>query len=181
LISDRRIIERVLKGYTDEYAGLMQRHQDAVFRLAYGILGRREEAEDAVQEIFVKAYSNLAECRERDRFRQWIRRIALNTCLRRIPREYPSEGVGEMLDAASELGNPVEAETLRRAEVAAVRRAVGCLPAMYRIVLALRYDEDLPYSEIAELIGESTDVVRTRLHRAKKMLAERLAVVTDEV
>ena len=181
MASDGRIIGRVLKGHREEYRELMRRHQDSVFRLACRILGRREEAEDVVQEAFVKAYSNLAGCRERDRFGGWIRRIAVNICLKRIPRELPCATVDEMLEAASEQGNPVEAAVLRQIVIEDVREAVSSLPVAYRTALVLRYEENLAYREIAELIGESADVVRVRLYRAKKMLAERLAVMRSEM
>ena len=70
MASDGKIIGRVLKGHREEYRELMRRPQDCVFRLACRILGRREEAEDVVQEAFVKAYSNLAGCREREQVRR---------------------------------------------------------------------------------------------------------------
>lgn len=118
-----------------------------------------------VQEAFVKAYSNLAGCRERDRFGGWVRRIAVNICLKRIPREVPCSTVDEMVEAASERGNPVEAEVLRQVDIdiEEVREAVLSMPIVYRTVLVLRYEEDLPYNEIAGLIDESADVVRVRL------------------
>jgi len=181
LFSDEQVIGRVLKGHTEEYRELMRRHQDSVFRLACRILGRREDAEDVVQEAFVKAYASLAGCRERAKFWPWLRRIALNICLKRIPREFPCDTTEDLIDAACAQGNPVEAEALKRADISSLRKAVAALPAAYRTVLVLRYEEDLAYSEIAELIGATNDVVRMRLHRAKKMLAERLAVRINEV
>jgi len=180
LISDEKIIARVLNGQPDEYRKLMLRYQDSVFRLACRILGRREEAEDVVQEAFIRAYSNLESCRDRSRYWPWIRRIALNICIRRIPREHPSDIVDDLVDAASAQGNPVEVEVLRRIANGDMKTAVANLPAVYRIVLVLRYEENLSYQEIAELIDEDARVVGTRLHRAKKMLAERLAGVNEQ-
>jgi RNA polymerase sigma-70 factor (ECF subfamily) len=171
----------VLKGHTEEYRELMVRHQDSVFRLACRILGRREDAEDVVQEAFVKAYSHLADCRQGDRFWPWIRRIALNICLRRMPREYPCKTIDDLADSSSGPASPVEAEVLQRADTSHVRKAVAELPPAHRTVLVLRYEESLSYKEIAELIGESVDVVRIRLHRAKKTLAGRLAVMMNEM
>ena len=181
MASDEQLIRRVLKGHTQEYRELMVRHQDSVFRLACRVLGRREDAEDVVQEAFVRAFSHLADCRQRDRFWPWIRRITLNICLKRIPREYPCETIDDLADAAGAPVSPVEAEVLRQVEIGLLRRAVAELPPTHRTVLALRYEESLSYKEIAELIGESVDVVRVRLHRAKKTLAKRLAVMMNEM
>jgi RNA polymerase sigma-70 factor (ECF subfamily) len=179
LISDEKIIRLVLSGHSEEYRQLMLRYQDSVFRLACRILGRREDAEDVVQEAFVRAHSNLASCRDRGKFWPWIRRIALNICLRRIPREHPSDIVDDLADAACAQENPVEAEVLRQVAISDLKVIVSGLPALYRTVLVLRYEENLSYQEIAKLIDEDPRVVGTRLHRAKKMLAERLAGVNE--
>jgi RNA polymerase sigma-70 factor, ECF subfamily len=181
LTPDEQIIGRVLRGHTDEYRELMLRYQNSVFRLAFRILSRREEAEDVVQETFLRGYSKLASCRERDKFWPWIRRIALNLCLRRNPREYPCDTLDALAGAGSTEDNPVEAEVIRRVEMDRLKEAVAELPASYRTVLVLRHEEDLAYKEIAELVGANENTVRTRLHRARKLLAERLAVVTNEM
>ncbi|MCE5197757.1 MAG: sigma-70 family RNA polymerase sigma factor [Armatimonadota bacterium] len=181
MISDEQIIELVLKKHIDEYQELVRRHQDSVFRLAYRILGRREEAEDVVQDTFVKAYSNLASCRERNKFWPWIRRIALNICLRRAPRECLCEAIDDLHDAICDRESPIEAEVLKQVDISCLRRAVAELPTCYRTIIVLRYEEELAYKEIAKLVGESVDVVRIRLYRAKKMLAQQLAVMNDEV
>jgi RNA polymerase sigma-70 factor, ECF subfamily len=179
LISDEKIIGRVLDGHTAEYRELMLRHQDSVFRLACRILGRREEAEDVVQEAFIKAYSHLATCRDRDKYWPWLRRIATNICMRRIPCEHPSDSVDDLVDAACAQENPIEAEVMRRSAIRDIRAVVDDLPASYRAVIVLRYEENLSYQEIAEIIDEDARVVGTRLHRAKKMIAERLAKVDE--
>lgn len=181
MISDERIIGRVLKGDREEYRELIRRHQNSVFYLAYRILGRREEAEDVVQETYICAFSNLAKCRDRNKFSAWIKRIAINICLKRLPRELPCITVDEMLESASDLDNSVETEVLRQVEINDVRDIVSDLSVEFRTVIVLRYDENLSYNEIAKLIGESVDVVRVRLYRAKKILAVRLAVVKSEV
>lgn len=181
MISDEQIIERVLKGHTQDYRELMQRHQAAVFRLAYRILGRREEAEDAAQETFVKAYRKLNTCRERRKFWRWLRRIALNICLGKLSRGRPSDNVNELPDADCLPHGSVESEVLMRAQMEDIRRAIAGLPDAYRTTVILRYQEELSYKEIAELLGETLTAIQVRLHRARKMLAARLEVMTDEM
>ncbi|MCX6375074.1 MAG: sigma-70 family RNA polymerase sigma factor, partial [Armatimonadetes bacterium] len=148
MLSDEQIIRRVLRGHVEEFRELMRRHQNAVFRLAYRIVGRREEAEDVVQEVFLRVYQNLGGYEGRDRFWPWVRRITLNTALRRIPREIPTDEVDE-IGTCEDL---VQAEVLRRLDTANVRRAIEWLPAAYRTAIILRYMEDLSYREIADLL-----------------------------
>ncbi len=179
---DERIIRLVLKGRTDAFRDLMRRHQSAVFRLAYRILGRREDAEDAVQETFLRVYQSLNGYKEKGKFWPWVRRVAVNVCLKKLPSELPSEGVEELQDLERGLARPVEAEVLQQIELERVRKAIVGLPALYRTTFVLRYEEDLSYKEIADILEVPLTTVETRLHRAKRMLAERLtSEVQDEV
>lgn len=179
--SDDQIIKRVLRGHTGDFSGLMDKYQGAVYRIAYRVLGRREEAEDAVQETFLRVYQNLSSCRDTTRFWPWTRRITLNLCLSRIPREFPSEDVCDMADSLCVGLHPTEAEVLRCVAAEAAARAVQELPALYRTVVVLRYMEDLSCSEIGEMLDRPAGTVRAQLHRALRMLSDRLAGVRDEV
>lgn len=180
LASDERIIESVLRGQTRDYRELMCRYQASAFRLAYGVLGRREEAEDATQETFIKAYDKLDTCRERSRFWPWLRRITLNTCLTRLSRERPCDNIADMPEADCSPDDPVESEIMRQVELEDIRKAIAGLPDAYRTIVVLRYQEELPYSEIADMLGETLSAVQVRLHRARKMLAKRLEVIANE-
>ena len=178
MVSDEQIIRRVLKGHTEEYRELMLRHQSQAYRFAYHVVGTREEAEDAAQEAFIRAYSGLSTCRERGKFWPWLRQIVLNLCLDRLRRERVEELPEEPADDAADT---VESEVFRRAELEDIRRAIAGLPHAYRIVTVLRYQEELSYKEIADMLGETLSTVQVRVWRAKKMLAERLGVVRDEI
>jgi len=181
LTSDERIIERVLKGHKQDYRDLMLRYQASAFRLAYRVLAGREEAEDAVQETFIKAFDKLGTCRERNKFWPWLRRIVLNTCLNRIRRGAPCDNIDELTDIHSPSGNPVESEVLMRVQLEEIQRAIAGLPDSYRTTVVLRFQEELSYKEIADVLGETVSAVQVRLHRARKMLAERLEVMRHEV
>lgn len=180
MLSDEQIIRQVLKGDYEGYRELVQRHQGAIYCLAYRMLNRAEEAEDVVQEAFVRAYSNLSKFRDRARFAAWIRRIAVNLCLARLPREIPSEDVESMLDAGMSRDDLVQAEVILRMERGRVREAIAKLPADYRTAITLRYEEDMPYDKIADLLHEPVSRIQVRMHRAKKMLAQRLAVMLED-
>ncbi|MEN6522036.1 MAG: RNA polymerase sigma factor [Armatimonadota bacterium] len=179
--SDEQIIIQVIGGDNDAYYELVQRHQGAVYRLAYRMLNRAEDAEDIVQDTFVKAYLRLAECKDRSKFAAWIRRIAVNTCLSRLPKEIPSDNVEIMSDAEAPLDDPVMSEVIRRIERDHVRDIIARLPTDYRVVIILRYEEDFSYKEIAEILGEPISRISVRVHRAKKMLAQKLVVTADAV
>ena len=176
MVSDEQIIRRVLKGHAEEYRELMLRYQSQAYRFAYRVLGMREEAEDATQEAFIRAYGRLSTCRDRWKFWPWLRRIVLNLCLDRL-REEPEEELPEELSDV----DTVESEVFRRAELEDIRRAIAKLPGAYRVAVALRYEEELSFKEIAGILGESLSAVQVRVHRAKKMLAERLGVIRDEI
>ncbi len=181
MLSDDQIIRRVLRGSARDYAELMQRHSGAVFRLAYRVLGSREEAEDAAQEAFVSAYNSLASCRDGGRFRHWLRRITLNICLKRLPRQAATVDLDDLDEAPATSGQSVEAEVIRQIESERLWRIINGLPHAYRVVLILKYQEDMKCAEIAEMLEQSVDLVYTQLHRARKMLAQRMAVVNDEL
>lgn len=159
----------------------MDRYQSAVFYLAYRILNRREDAEDAVQEVFIKAYSKLADCREPGKFWPWVRKITVNACVRRFSRETPTDEIDNLCETDWPSGDPVQTEVLQKVQTAEVKKMIAGLPEAYRVVIVLRYIEDLSYKEIAGLIDTQPHTVAARLHRAKKILAERLVVFEDAV
>lgn len=179
LVSDEVLIEQVLGGNTRLYGELMTRYQDMVFWLACRILRRREEAEDAVQQIFLRAYSRLDTYDgDKGSFWAWIRRITVNVCLTMSSREKPYEMLDELAnDADFIFSSSVEEGMLARVRTEDIRKIISDLPSDYRVVTVLRYQEDLSYKEIADLLGVTIPTLQVRLHRAKKMLAERLESV----
>jgi RNA polymerase sigma factor (sigma-70 family) len=179
LLSDEQIIRRVIQGHTEDYRELIGRYNAPVYRLAYRILGRHEDAEDATQEVFLRVYQKMDTCRDTSRFWAWVRRITVNLCVRRVPVEDPSDEVVDMVDSSQPMCNTVEVEMLRRVEADAINQAIDALPSPYRTVIVLRHQEDLSYKEIAESLESTVANVQVQLHRARKMLASRLAVVED--
>ena len=178
---DIKIVNRVLSGQTEEFRILVERYQSRVYHLAYRILGRHEDAQDAVQDAFVRAYSGLHTYSTDRAFWPWVRRIAVNCCMRRLPREIPSDEVVQMLDDEQPSVDSVELEICRRCQVTEIGEIIRGLPEAYRIAIVLRYQEDLPTAEIADLLGESPVAIRVRLHRALKMLTEKMAVSENEM
>ena len=177
--SDSEIIARVRFGKTQDYRKLVERYQASVHLLAYRMLGRREDAEDAAQDTFIRAYRSLASYNDEADVWPWLRRIAINCCLKLLPRDFPVDDVEEMV-RLEPFADSVETEVFRKCTKESVLKVVAGLPESYRTAVALRYLEDLSTSEIAEILNEPAGTVRVRLHRALRMLSERL-VIEDEL
>jgi len=140
-------------------------------RMVHGILlahGPREEAEDLVQEVFVKAWSRLGDLREPAAFGAWLARMARHRATDALRGRREVEPIADALPA----------EDSTHAEALAVMRIVHALPEAYRETLVLRLVEGLSGPEIAELTGLSPGSVRVNLHRGVALLRERLAGVS---
>lgn len=149
----------------EEAAGMVERHGQAVYRLAYARTGSREDAEDVVQETFLRLVRAAPVFREEDHCRAWLLRVAAN-CAGDLHRS-PWRRRTQPLEAAEGLSAPVE-------EPGGVLDAVLALPEDYRIPVHLFYYEGLSVAEIAALLGKREGAVRTRLSRARAMLREML-------
>jgi RNA polymerase sigma-70 factor, ECF subfamily len=175
--SDESIIRRVLGGHAGEFRELMLRYQGRAYTVSYRILCRREDAEDVVQDTFLRVYRNLSTYREQDRFWPWLRRIAVNCCLERLRRKQSREQPDDFTDESLGIACSAEEEALRNVTLEMISDAVAELPERLRIVMVLRYQEELSYKEIAELIGEPQTTVQVRLYRARKMVSRKLVVL----
>jgi RNA polymerase sigma-70 factor (ECF subfamily) len=157
------------------FATLVRRYSGAIFNQAYRMLDDAHEAEDAVQEVFLRAYRRLDSYDPERRLVTWLLSIGSNYCIDRLRRR---RGAWlDLDDAAAWLpsGEPgPEASALRDERRAAVQRALQRLPDTYRGVTVLRYWHDLSYTEIAEALDLTEATVKTRLHRARKLMAEAL-------
>ena len=147
---------RAQAGDAAAFDRLYRQYRDRVYTLCLQVCGDREEAGDAMQEAFVNAWKGLPKFAGRSSFLTWIYRIAINTC--RAQARKPARPV--------ELA--VETSGKDYALIEAVRAALVKLKPDYRIILALRYSQELSYTEIAEALGWSVPKVRITLYRAKK-------------
>lgn len=168
-------IEQSLAGDKQAFAQLMQRYTGAVFGLAYRMLGNAQDAEDAVQEIFLRAYSRLDSFDRTRKFSTWLLSIASNYCIDRLRRRrYNWLTLDDVaFSLASDQPGP-ERSALENERRVAVHDALQRLPENYRLVAVLRYLNDLSYDEIAQVTGLPESTIKTRLYRARAMLAESL-------
>jgi RNA polymerase sigma-70 factor (ECF subfamily) len=178
------LLARVAAGDVEAFAPLVEGHQERLLRLCERLLGDREEARDAVQEVFLKAFRKAGAFRPRGQVYTWLYRIAVNHCLNRLRRRRlvrftrlgapgetaPAETPGTPeIDPRDGAPSPEEALAARR-RWAATRRAIDRLPANQRAVLVLIRFEGLSYREAAETLGVSEGAVESRLFRAMRRL-----------
>jgi RNA polymerase sigma-70 factor, ECF subfamily len=174
-VEEIRWIEQTLGGDRDAFGQLMHRYAGAVYNLAYRMLGSAEEAEDASQEIFLRAYTRLSSFDRARRFSTWLLSIGSNYCIDRLRRRrYIWMTLDDVAFTLPSTERGPERSALDQERRAAVQRALQRLPENYRLVTVLRYWQDLSYDEIARVTGLTESAIKTRLHRARHMLEEAL-------
>jgi RNA polymerase sigma-70 factor (ECF subfamily) len=177
-LSDEEVVARVLAGDISLFEILMRRYNQRLFRVARGILADDAEAEDVMQEAYVRAFRELAGFRGEARFSTWLTRIACHEALararkrRRLVSLAPIDG-GEPPDPPSEASGP-ERQMENRELHAVLREAVELLPDPLRAVFCLREIEGLSTEQTADALDLSVENVRVRLHRAKRGLRQSL-------
>ena len=173
---DELLVERVLAGEIEAFALLMRRYNQRLYRLVRGITGDDASAEDVLQQTYVSAYRHLAQLDGRARFAGWIRRIAVREALRQRQDTTRRQVVYEEAEQASVIPFPTAPETRLSAREWAriLGQAIDELPDPYRIVLTMRKLEQMSTEETAEALSLSPENVRIRLHRARRLIADRL-------
>jgi RNA polymerase sigma-70 factor (ECF subfamily) len=178
VIDDLTLIERARRGDHAAYGQLVVRYRDAIHRLTYRILRHPGDAEDAAQDAFVRAYVALDSYNPQYRFYTWLATIAQNVCFRSLrSRDWRIASVEPVLVRAHRayVEDGPEIPLLMRERDETIRRLVDGLPDKYRQVLILRHWHELSYEEIARATELSLSAVKTRLHRARQMVASALA------
>jgi RNA polymerase sigma-70 factor (ECF subfamily) len=173
------LVEQALAGRQVGFTGLMQRHRDAVFRLARSHVGEQSDALDVTQECFVAAFAALHRFDTTRSFRSWILRIALNKChdwaRRRAVRRFfsfarPLDEAGAIADADLD----PEAALASSGEVARIQQALSALPANLKEPLILCALEGMSQEQAATVLGISRKTVETRIYRARQKLSAEL-------
>lgn len=181
--SDTGLIDRLRRGDPAAATALMQRHNRALWRIARGILKDEVEAEDAVQDTYVRALTHIEGFRGGSSLATWLSRIAVNEALRRLGQRKPSVGLDDVADRLIAEGpsafRPADApdperEAARRELRRLVEIAIDELAAPYRAVFIMRAVEQMSIEETARSLGIPSETVKTRLHRANRCLREKL-------
>jgi RNA polymerase sigma-70 factor (ECF subfamily) len=176
--SDEQVIERVRAGEVALFEVLMRRHNQSVYRVVRSVLRDEAEAEDAMQQAYVAAFEHLHQFAGDARFATWLSRIALNEALGRRRRQSRFVDIEALGEDEQVMVDEREPGPERRAQAHELRQvlesAVDGLPDRYRVTFMLRDVEEMDTAEAAATLGVSEDVVKTRLHRARQMLRDRV-------
>lgn len=185
-MNEQELIRRAQRGDTDAFADLLALHERFVYNLALRVIGNPSEAEDVAQEAFVRAWQALPGFRGGSALRTWLYRIVVNLCINRFPRL--RRELGELtetdIDSLPETTR-LEHDPALRSELherrAWLRREIERLPDSQRLLLTLRYQDELSYEEIASLVGLPLGTVKTGLFRAKERLRQALSIFQEEL
>lgn len=177
IITDENLVRRILSGETEMFEFIMRRHNRLLYRIAYAVLQNSSEAEEVVQESYVRAYTHLSQFAGRSKLSTWLAKIALHTAQaysRRRSRIVSFESIPDSsLPAQIHRSNP-EKKLLESEIKVALNGAIAKLPEIYRSVFDLREIKSLDTAETASALGVTEEVVKTRLHRARIMLRKHL-------
>jgi len=177
--SDAMLVARLQAGDPDAYETLVRAHSGRLLSVARRFLPNNEDAQDAVQEAFIKAFRAIGTFEARAQLHTWLHRILVNTALMKIRsrKRRPEESIDDLLPTFQADGHQTtesrdwsDAIFERKETAAIVRQAIAQLPNHYRVVLTLRDIEERDTIETATALGTTTTVVKVRLHRARQAL-----------
>ena len=179
MVSDDELIAATLGGRREAFGDLVERYERAVYHLSYRTLHDVEEAKDATQEAFFKAFRSLATFRTGAKFSTWILSIAYHACCDRLARR-KRYSYDELPDAADPTAGP-EGLAVLGDEAGRLRAAIDALPEKYRTVITLYHLSGKQYDEIATILDIPMGTVKTHLFRAKELLRKALSDSVAEV
>lgn len=169
-LTDSEITTLVISGRKEEYAELVKRYQGKLLRYTTYLLGDSDEAMDAVQDTFIRAYVNLRSFDPSRAFGSWIYRIAHNQVVNRQRARRPQTSLTDnQLDAIKDPGS-LEDDYLKKELTERAHRCLAQMPKLYGAPLTLYYIEDKSYQEISDILRLPLGTVGARINRAKKYL-----------
>ena len=185
---DLTLVDRVLSGDRRAFESLVRRHERRVFRVALAVLRNIEDAEEAMQDAFVKAFRHLDQFRREARFSTWLTRIAVNEAIAKrstrknyVPLGESVTGEGQVIPKRYEPWRSNPEELYSKQEIhRIVEGAIQSLPDIYREAFVLRDVEGLSAEEAAEALGITVPALKSRLLRARLMMRETLAEKFEE-
>jgi RNA polymerase sigma-70 factor (ECF subfamily) len=183
-IDESAVVVQAREGDTEAFGELVRRYEGRIFRLAQHVTQNREDAEDVLQETFMKAYEHLDQFKGDSKFYTWIVRIAVNQALMKLRRRKTDKSVSldETIDTGEDMvvreiaawGEDPEQQLSREELGGILETAIQSLEPLYRSVFVLRDIEELSTEETAEMLGLSVPAVKSRLLRARLQLREKL-------
>jgi RNA polymerase sigma-70 factor, ECF subfamily len=188
-IEEAQLARDLLSGDVEAFDRFVDTYRSKIFQYSFMMCGQREDAEEVAQETLLKVFQSMDQLREPERLKAWVFTIARNACYmkRRKSVFAPTQELSleELLPVASgdggerriqiaDWGALPDTEVLRKELRGELDRAIAGLPEIYRSVILLRDIEELSTEEAAEVLGVSIEVIKTRLHRARLSLRQKL-------
>jgi RNA polymerase sigma-70 factor (ECF subfamily) len=184
-VSERKLVERAKGGDPSAFRAIMERHNRRLYRLARAVMRDDSEAEDVVQETYLRAFTNLAKFRGESSLATWLTRIALNEALGRKRKqratvtlasvETAQETSAQIIQFPAMNTEPDPERSAARHEIRKLlERAMDALPEPFRLVFVMRDVEEMSIEETASHLGIRPETVKTRLHRARRLLRQSL-------
>jgi RNA polymerase sigma-70 factor (ECF subfamily) len=174
--SDAVFVARVVRGDVEAFAALVERYRDRYARYAFHMLGNRQDAEEALQDAFTRAYRSLARCEDPERFGAWLFRILVNRC-RTLGARRGRRSRTFVADEAALLEASEEHPADRAAWREEIDRALQQLRAEQREAFLLKYVEEIGYDEMSQMTGVGVSALKMRVLRACERLRELLSEV----
>lgn len=173
--SDIELIEQARDGDQAAFEELYKRYVRKIYNLAYRMAGGGQEAEELTQEVFLQAYKNLAHFKGESSFYTWLYRVACNTCLQHLRKKSRRretvnfDDLAEVQISGHESPDPLDTVARRELE-RRLEKALALLPESQRMVILLGPIQGLSYEKMADALGLTVPIVKSRLHRARENL-----------
>lgn len=179
---DKDLVGRAKTGDKAAFEDLIKMYSKYVYTTAFFILRNSHEAEDASQEVFVKVYLSIKGFRGLSSFKTWIRKLTVNTCIDKLRLKSKMKDKKVSLDKITEeyevvftkFSQSLEKKFFSQEAVKEVLKIVVNMEENYRIPLILRDLQDYSYREIADLTGKPIGTIKTNIHRARKIIKEKI-------
>lgn len=183
--AEDNLVRKAQEGDTRAFAELVLAHQQFAFHVALRALNNSQDAEDVVQDAFVKVWKSLKSFRHDSRFRTWLYRIVMNLCYNQLPKLRkdintldPDSIHFELMDTNLNMDPVIRLEG--KETLTFIQQQIKSLPDQYRIMLLLRYQQGCSYAEISEILDVPLGTVKTGIFRARERLKDSVYKYQEE-
>lgn len=171
---DFSLIKRILAGDDDSFARLMTYYKTKVFIFGKSFFKNETDAEDFVQEVFIKVYTHLHSFKGKSQFSTWLMRIAYTTAINSVNRRKEYLPLSDELIIADQMNISPEEQQIRKITKLAIKEAINELPEKYAVCIDMYFSYNIPYAEISEMTGYPLNTIKSHIFRAKKILKDKL-------
>lgn len=169
---EHKWIQEVLKGDQQAYIHIIEKYKEPLYGIILRMTRNPHDAQDLVQEVFIKVYERLGQYEEKGSFKSWFYRVATNHCMDQFRKKRLVSS--EMTDNLIVNEQHPEVIFLKKEKERRLEKLIATLPEDERLIILLRYRQELTYEEISDSTGYPLSTVRNKLHRAKKKMRKKM-------